>query len=130
VAGLLSERRILQIAIIADGLFVGAMYFTSASIMLYVLAAGFSVFNGLVFANLAGLISRTADQKIQGEILGINASVQALAQLIPPILSGFIAAVFAPEAPIIVAAIIMVLSGVIFTLLYKSPKTLAHIPGY
>jgi len=119
ISGLLSEQRILQIAIIADGLFVGAMYFASSPWAIYPLAAGFSIFNGLVFANLAGLISRTADQKIQGEILGINSSVQALAQLIPPVLSGFIAAIFAPETPIVVASIIMVLSGVIFTLFYK-----------
>ena len=71
-----------------DGLFVGAMYFAASPWVIYPLAAGFSVFNGLVFANLSGLISRSADQKIQGEILGINASVQALAQLIPPVLSG------------------------------------------
>jgi MFS transporter, DHA1 family, tetracycline resistance protein len=130
VAGLASEQQILRISIIANGIFIGLMYFVSSPLAVYLLAAGFSLFNGLVFANLPGLISRSADQKIQGEILGINASVQALAQLIPPVLSGFLAAIFAPETPIIVASVIVIFSGVLFTLFYKPSKSTAHIENY
>lgn len=126
----LSEHQILRISIITDGVFVGLLYFASSIWMLYVLAAAFAVFNGITFANLSGLISRSADQKIQGEILGINASVQALAQLIPPILSGFIAAIVAPETPILVASVIIILSGLLFILTYKPQKSVAHIKGY
>lgn len=60
----------------------------------------------------------------------VSASIQALAQLIPPVLSGFIAAIFAPETPLIIASAILILAGVVFTLFYKAPKTVAHIKGY
>ena len=50
----------------------------------------------IVLANLTGLISTTSKQHEQGGVLGINSSVQALAQSIPPLFAGAIAAIFAP----------------------------------
>ena len=78
--------------------------------------------NGLTHANLLGLISRSADRSIQGEILGINASMQAIAQAIPPILSGFVAATFNPEMPILVSALIIFLSWVFFCAVFHPFK--------
>ena len=129
VANYFSEQSTLKITIIANGIFIGLIYFFSTPLMIYVLSAGFAICNGLTFANLSGLISRSSDQKIQGEILGINASVQALAQLIPPILSGFIAASIAPEAPIIVASTIIIISGALFIVFFR-PASIAHIKNY
>lgn len=86
-------------------------------------------FNGLSQANGTALVSRSVDATIQGEILGINASVAALAQAIPPILSGYIAAKLFPEASIFVASIVIFLAGLVFLLFYKPIhfKTPAHI---
>ena len=125
-----NERQVLRFTILLDGVFIGMMFFAQSSWMLYLIAPFIAICNGLSFANLTGLISRSADQKIQGEILGINASVQALSQLIPPILSGFIAASFAPEAPLIVASVIIMFAGVLFIGLYKESKSPAHIQNY
>ncbi len=125
-----NEKQVLTFTIILDGVFIGLMYFAGKPWMLYLITPAIAVCNGLSFANLTGLISRSADQKIQGEILGINASVQALAQMIPPILSGFIAASFTPETPLIVASVVIILSGTLFITLYKSPTSPAHIKDY
>src|SRR3989344_1346042 len=86
-------------------------------------------FNGLSQANTTALISRSVDARVQGEILGINASVAALAQAIPPILSGYIAADLFAEAPILVASAVIFLAGVTFWLFYKPLhfKNPAHI---
>lgn len=130
VANYISERQVLRITIIGDGIFIGLLYFVNVSWMLYVVVPFIAICNGLTFANTAGLISRSADQKIQGEIMGINASIQALAQLIPPILSGFIAARFAPEAPLIVASSVIIFSGLLFIFLYKPAKSVAQIQDY
>lgn len=48
-----------------------------------------------------------------------NASVQALAQSVPAILSGFIAASLTPSSPAFVASIVMVLAGVAFIVFYR-----------
>ncbi len=125
-----SEKEVLSFTLILDGVFIGLMYFAGNSWMLYTLIPFIAICNGLSFANLTGLISRSADQKIQGEILGISASIQALAQLIPPILSGFIAASFTPETPLIVASVIIISSGILFIFLYKGSTTPAHIKDY
>lgn len=125
-----NERQVLRFTILFDGVFIGLMYFAQSWWMLYLIAPFVAICNGLSFANLTGLISRSADQKIQGEILGINASVQALAQLIPPILSGFIAASFTPETPLIVASVVIIFAGVLFISLYHPTKSPAHISNY
>lgn len=130
VAKRFDEKKVLSVALVADGTAVGLLYLSQSPWMVYGAVAIIAVFNGLIFANMAGLISRSADQKIQGEILGISWSVQALAQLLPPILSGFIAASFTPETPTLVAAIMMLSSGAFFLLFYRPAKEVAHIKGY
>ena len=84
-----------------------------------------AIFIGLVSANLTALISRSVEPSVQGEVLGINTSITALAMVIPPILSGLIAAKFTPETPIWIAGFVMISSGVVFWTLYKS-KTIIH----
>lgn len=130
VTGLLAkkfnESQVLKVCILGNGIVVGLMYIVGTPLLVYTLAPFMALFIGLAFSNLGALISRSADQKIQGEVLGINASVQALAQLLPPILSGIIAAAFSTGAPIVIATVIILLAGVLFNLFYK-PSPTAHI---
>ena len=79
----------------------------------------FAIGNGLMQANITSLISRSAGSEIQGEVLGINSSVSALAMSIPPILSGFIAASLTPKAPIFVGGSVVMLAVVLFWVFYK-----------
>jgi MFS transporter, DHA1 family, tetracycline resistance protein len=130
VAKYVDATKVLRFTIILDGIFIGLLYFAPHAWVLYLINPFIAIFNGLSFANMAGLISRSVDGKVQGEILGINASVQALAQLIPPILSGFIAAQFAPEAPLIAAAVMIIFAGILYNLFYKPAPRPEHIPGY
>lgn len=123
VSKYLSETQVLRFSIIGCGVAVGLMFFATSWWQMYIFAPLFAVCNGLSFANMSGLISRSADQKIQGEILGINSSIQALAQLIPPILSGFIAASFSSGATVITASTIIILSGTVFLIFYRPQLT-------
>ena len=118
-----SERQVLKFSLVGGGLAVGLMYFASSWWQLYVFVPMFAICNGLSFANMAGLISRSAKENIQGEILGINSSVQALGQLIPPVLSGLIAASFSPGATVITASGVILLAGITFMLFYRPLKS-------
>lgn len=101
-------------------------WFVHGNMLLPVLVVPFfAISMGLSQANMTALISKSADAKIQGEILGINSSVQALAQAIPAVLSGYIAASLTPSAPIIVASIVIAFSWLIFILFYRTPKIAA-----
>lgn len=122
LANYFSEKQVLRFTLIGGGTAVGLMFFTNVWWQLYILAPMFAICNGLSIANITGLISRSADQKIQGEILGINSSVQALGQLIPPILAGLIASSISSQAPVITASVIMILSGALFLLFYRPQK--------
>jgi MFS transporter, DHA1 family, tetracycline resistance protein len=81
---------------------------------LYLLVPFFAISIGLSQANMTALISRSADRSVQGEVLGINGSVMALAQAIPPVISGVVAAYFEPHAPLLIAATLAVIAGLYF----------------
>ncbi len=48
------------------------------------------LFNGLSNPNLTAVISGLGSERSQGEILGVNQSIQAASQFIPPLIGGFI----------------------------------------
>ncbi len=74
----------------------------------------FAIGNGLTQSNLMGFMSRRAGKDVQGEILGINASMSALANVIPPLAAGVIAVSFTPATPIIVAAAMIFIAWALF----------------
>jgi DHA1 family tetracycline resistance protein-like MFS transporter len=74
----------------------------------------FAMFNGLTQANVMAYLSRSVGPDVQGEILGINASVSALSQAIPPVLSGIIAAKTSPSMTIVVASVLMIIASLLF----------------
>lgn len=119
VSKYLPEKKVLRFSLLMGGTAVLLIFFTNVWWELLIVAPIIAFANGLSMANITGLISRSSDQSIQGEILGINFSVQALGQLIPPLLSGVIAAAFTPETPLLVSSAIMLISGVVFITFYK-----------
>jgi DHA1 family tetracycline resistance protein-like MFS transporter len=115
----LGEWQTLRFALIGTGIFILMQFIPSAWWGLLFITPFFAIFNGLSMANLTSIVSRSVGPEIQGEILGINASVQALAQSIPPIISGFVAASLAASAPIAVSGIVIIGSGIVFILFVK-----------
>ncbi len=84
------------------------------------------IFIGLTMANTTALISRTASSDMQGEVLGITASVQALAQAIPAALTGYLGSINR-NVPIIAASITIGLGDLIFLLFYRPPRHVAEV---
>ncbi len=83
------------------------------------------IFVGLTIANATTLVSLSAGKDIQGEVLGIEASVQALAQSIPAIIAGYIATL-GVNMPIIVAGSIVFTAGVFFNMFYHPSSHVLH----
>jgi DHA1 family tetracycline resistance protein-like MFS transporter len=117
-----SESKVLRITLISTGVLILAYLLPNVWWGLLIVTPFFAFANGLSQANITGLISNSVGPEIQGEILGINASVAAMAQAIPAILSGFIAASMTPSSPSIVAAGVIILGGIIFITAYKKPS--------
>ncbi len=107
-------EQILTVAMLGSAVMLLAYFLPRNNFELYLIPPLFSFCTGLIMANLPALISARADKDIQGEVLGINASVSALAQSIPAILSGFIAALVHPTTPLLVASFFVFAAWVIF----------------
>jgi DHA1 family tetracycline resistance protein-like MFS transporter len=114
-----TESKIISFSLLGAGVMVLAYFLPTHSWELLLIPPFFSMFTGLTMANTNSLLSRSAPPNQRGEIMGISSSVQALAQAIPALLSGFIAASLAPTTPLVVAAITIIASGIAFRFLYK-----------
>ncbi len=111
---LFREQQILNYSLLTVGLCIVAIVSITHSTWLYVVAPFFAMAVGLTQSNMMALVSRSAAQEIQGEIMGISGSLNALAQTVPPLLSGAAAAFFSPAAPLAIAATLIVCSGFYF----------------
>ncbi len=122
ISGIWNERKILDYSLIGTGIFILCQFLPTVWWQLLLITPFFSICMGLSQANIGSLISRSVGPEIQGEILGINASVQALAQSVPPVLSGYIAASIAYYAPLAISGGIIILSGIVFILFAKGHR--------
>ncbi len=100
-----------------------ALILPSESWMLYVLLPFVAVFNGLTYPNANAIISNLADAESQGEVLGINQSMQALAMAIPPIIAGFIVTIDR-NLPILTAGVLTLAAWFVFEFAFRRP----HFP--
>jgi len=114
---------VLKYTIIASGLLLLAQVLPDHAWGIIIIVPFFAMMYGLSQANIQGLISTSAGPDVQGEILGINASVQAVAQSIPPVLAGFVAALLNPSFPIVIAGVVTIAAGVYFVSFFKSKGT-------
>ncbi len=127
LSGKIKPRGILRVSFIMQGIMLLVFVLVQAPWQLYLVTPLFSLFTGLVQANSNGLISTSVSDKIQGEVLGINGSVQALAQAIPPVLSGYIAASLTPTTPLIIAGIVIIAAGLLFNAAYRPGPLVTEI---
>ena len=122
ISGALAKRfpdwKVIRVAL--PGLTIGllAALLPSNTTQLLLVAPLIPLFVGTTMANITSLVSRTAPPDRQGELMGINASVAALAQAIPAILTGFLAGI-AKEVPVLTAAGVVFVAAVLFWVMYR-----------
>jgi len=92
-----------------------------ATSWLFLIPPFMAIGNGFTSAFNTALISRISPKEVQGESLGLNVSVMALAQAIPAVIAGYVATI-SSVMPILVGSITITLAGIVFWLLFK--------PGY
>lgn len=117
----------------------GALFFGGVSILLFLWPSNttqllmvtpiMAISIGQVFANSISLVSASATKEIQGEVLGINSSVQAFGDAVPGALSGYIAAGLSVSAPVLVGGVCVLFSAFLFKIMFK-PSRLVGDPTH
>jgi len=122
------SHQILRVSLIGNGLALFLQLWPTTGGQLLLVAPLIAIFNGLTMANASALVSISAGKKEQGEVLGIEASVQALAQAIPAAISGYVATM-GVNMPVIVGGIVVITGGILYNVFYRAPKQVATTEG-
>ncbi len=122
LSGKIKESVILQCSMIAVGIAIAGNVLAPSKEVLYLIIPFFAIAVGLTQANITALISRSAGPSIQGEVLGINGSVVALSQTIPPFFAGLIATQYSSSAPLLVSALLTIAGGLYFLYVFRSGR--------
>lgn len=118
-------HQVLKVSLIGAGLMLFANLWAHNTTELLLVTPFFAIMIGNTIANSLALVSISADKQIQGEVLGINASVQALGQALPALLSGYLATV-GINTPVIVGGAVVIFGGLLFNLIYKPSRAALH----
>lgn len=124
VANKLKAHKVLRFSFLGAGLAVLTLLIPKNPISLIFTQALIALFAGLTFPNITALLSETARDDEQGEILGLSQSVQAISTAIPPLLAGFLVNIN-PNLPTILAGGFIILAWLIFWFGFKAHAKLA-----
>jgi DHA1 family tetracycline resistance protein-like MFS transporter len=118
-----TPRQIMKISLVGLSIALMMILLPRDTWMLLAVMPFVALFNGLTTPNSIAIISSLAKPSEQGEILGINQSVQSLAMTIPPIIAGIIVSMD-KNLPIMVASISTYIAWLLFIfLIAKKPQT-------
>ena len=85
-----TSRQVLPVSLLLLALSFTALLMVPQFWLLFPVMIFISLFNGLSNPNLTAVVCGLAGERNQGEILGINQSVMAMAQFVPPLIGGSI----------------------------------------
>jgi len=106
-------RPILQITILTLSLSFLLLLIPTSTLGIYLMMPFIVISNGIASPNLATMVSNLAPDHLQGETLGMQQSVQSLAQIIPPISGGLIIS-YSLTSPMWLAALCVFIGWGIF----------------
>jgi MFS transporter, DHA1 family, tetracycline resistance protein len=118
-AGKFNSAQILRISLLGLSASLFLILGPSAAWMLLLTQPLVAIFQGLSQPNLTSIVSILSPKESQGEILGIQQSVQSLAFAIPPIIAGVVATIDV-RFPILLAGLSVFFAWVVFAFLFKS----------
>ncbi len=93
-----------------------------SSLLFYLILPFIAVCEGLLVPNTNAVISNLGGEDAQGEIMGINQSVQSLAQAIPPLIAGFLTGIHI-ELPLYCAGFLTLIGFGVFSRSFRDPKS-------
>lgn len=112
-----NSSSILSVTMAAAAFLLPLLILPDNSVWLYFIIPFVAIMQGMNQPNTSAIISNLTDTDKQGEILGINQSMQSLAQSIPPLIAAFAASINI-NLPIMFSAVSTLLAWIIFRLFF------------
>lgn len=112
------SHKILMYSILFLALALLLLLFPKDPRYLYVIAPFVAIFYSLNQPNTLSIVSNLSSEETQGEVMGIQQSIQSLATAIPPIIAGF-AISRNLNAPILLAASSTILAWILYLTLFN-----------
>lgn len=113
---------LLKITIFTLGASIFLVIFPENVTWEYAIAPLIAFSQGISAPNLISVISNQASASQQGEILGINQSMQSLGAAIPPIIGGYLTAMNSLY-PLVASTVVILLSWLVYVMFFKEGKT-------
>lgn len=118
-----AETKVFNVAILATAIFTLLHLTVGTWWGLLLIIPFFAVANGLANVTITVLVSQSAKKEIQGQILGINTSVNSFALMVPSLFGGFAAASISPESPILFGGLLIFVAWVVFVTFWNGHRT-------
>jgi DHA1 family tetracycline resistance protein-like MFS transporter len=112
-----ASKRILPFSILALALAVAAVLLPTAGWQLYLTAPLVAIAQGVTAPNLNTVVSQQARPDQQGEILGINQSMQSLGNLLPPLIGSYLL-IYGSTVVILTGAGLIFLGWLVYVFLF------------
>lgn len=108
VSKALGVKKAFSAGLLFTALAFSIMYVSHALPIFIFASIILGVFNSIVQTLLPAILSREADAKSQGTIMGLNASYQSIGMIIGPILGGMVATISIPMTFLVGSALVLI----------------------
>lgn len=108
---------IITVSMIVRSLSLFLILIPTEGYLFYVLTPLIAVSQGMTGPNLTAVVSEQAEAEQQGQVLGINQSMQSIGQAVPPVIAGYFNSING-DLPIITAAVITFVAWLVYMLFF------------
>lgn len=112
------SAQLLNVSILGMSLALGLLLVPDKAIWFYLINPLIATFQGITSPNMTSVISMQAGSERQGEILGINQSMQSLGQIIPPLIAGYINAIDV-RLPLLAATVLTLIGWLVYVAVFQ-----------
>jgi len=113
------SAQLLNVSILGMSLALGLLLVPDKAVWFYLINPLIATFQGITSPNMTSVISMQAGSERQGEILGINQSMQSLGQIIPPLIAGYINAIDV-RLPLLAATVLTLIGWLVYVAVFQS----------
>ena len=121
MSGRVPSAKVLNFSILSLSIAVGVVLLPDQSFWFYILNPFIAISQGITSPNLTTVVSGQASAQEQGEILGINQSMQSLGAATPPIIAGYLNALNG-NLPIMVGSLMIFTGWLVYVFIFRSQK--------